>query len=82
MKKFVNSYYLKYNFKIILFTLIFRYNLDSILKEWEKDNGPLPDDATDIKSENDNDDDVICLSPSPPSSKKDMKNGKMVQITK
>lgn len=59
-----------------------RYNLDSILKEWEKDNGPLPDDGADVKNEIDNDDDVICLSPSPPSSKKDMKNGKVAQITK
>lgn len=56
--------------------------MDSILKEWEKDNGPLPDDSTDVKIENDNDDDVICLSPSPPSSKKDMKNGKVTQIAK
>lgn len=67
---------------LIKFILNFRYNLDSILKEWEKDNGPLPDDGTDVKIENDNDDDVICLSPSPPSSKKDMKNGKVAQIAK
>ncbi|KAJ8968315.1 hypothetical protein NQ317_007565 [Molorchus minor] len=60
-----------------------RYNLDTILKEWEKDNGPLPEDSSDIKSENDdtNDNDVICISPTP-SSKKDTKNGKVAQVAK
>ncbi|XP_056641961.1 REST corepressor 2 isoform X1 [Diorhabda sublineata] len=61
-----------------------RYNLDSILKEWEKEHGPLPEDITDLKSENDdNDNDVICISPSPtPSNKKDNKNGKVTQVAK
>lgn len=61
-----------------------RYNLDSILKEWEKEHGPLPEDMTDLKSENDdNDNDVICISPSPtPSNKKDNKNGKVAQVSK
>ncbi|XP_057670894.1 REST corepressor 1 isoform X2 [Diorhabda carinulata] len=61
-----------------------RYNLDSILKEWEKEHGPLPEDITDLKSENDdNDNDVICISPSPtPSNKKDNKNGKVSQVAK
>ncbi|CAH1958053.1 unnamed protein product [Acanthoscelides obtectus] len=54
-----------------------RYNLDTILKEWEKENGPLPEDnnSGDGKTEQDQDgdNDVICISPTP--SKKDMKNG-------
>nr|CAH7716547.1 unnamed protein product [Callosobruchus chinensis]CAH7742566.1 unnamed protein product [Callosobruchus chinensis] len=61
-----------------------RYNLDTILKEWEKENGPLPEDNTaDGKTEQDQDgdNDVICISPTP--SKKDMKNGgKVAQVAK
>lgn len=57
-----------------------RYNLDSILKEWEKDNGPLPDEA-DLKIDNDDNDDVICISPIP-APKKDIKNGKVTQVAK
>ncbi|KAG5897149.1 hypothetical protein JTB14_020878 [Gonioctena quinquepunctata] len=59
-----------------------RYNLDGILKEWEKDNGPLPEDSTtEMKSENDDDNDVICISPTPPP-KKEFKNGKVAQVAK
>ena len=60
-----------------------RYNLDNVLKDWEKDNGPLPEDG-DVKVELDdanNDNDVICLSPTP-SNKKEMKNGKVAQVSK
>ncbi|XP_019865880.1 REST corepressor 1 [Aethina tumida] len=59
-----------------------RYNLDAILKEWETDNGPLPDDTNDVKEENaeNNDNDVICISPTP--TKKEAKNGKTAPITK
>ncbi|CAH0560076.1 unnamed protein product [Brassicogethes aeneus] len=46
-----------------------RYNLDTVLKEWEKDNGP-------ISVDDDKDNDVICLSPTPP------KNGKVAQAAK
>lgn len=59
-----------------------RYNLDTILKDFEKDNGPLPEDNIDEKMEIDesNNDsqnnDVICLSPSPPV-KKEFKNSKI-----
>lgn len=59
-----------------------KYNLDSVLKDFEKDNGPLPDEGIDEKmdiEEGNNDssnNDVICLSPSPPA-KKDFKNSKI-----
>ncbi|EFA01740.2 REST corepressor-like Protein [Tribolium castaneum] len=59
-----------------------RYNLDNVLKDWEKDNGPLPEDNGDVKVELDdsnNDNDVICISPTP---KKEMKNGKVTQASK
>jgi hypothetical protein len=41
-----------------------RYNLDNVLKHWEKDNGPLPEDNADVKVELDDsntDNDVICI---------------------
>lgn len=54
-----------------------RYNLDSVLKEYEQDNGPVVEDSADDKMEiddgNNDNGDVICLSPSPPS-KKEFKN--------
>lgn len=53
-----------------------RYNLDQIIKEWERENGPIPDDNGETKIDADDSDDVICLSPSPPSTKKEtVKNG-------
>ncbi|XP_060531744.1 REST corepressor 1 [Cylas formicarius] len=64
-----------------------RYNLDQVIKEWEKDNGPAQGAAKETKMETaDDDNDVICLSPSPPTSnKKELKSsgGKMTaaQIT-
>jgi hypothetical protein len=61
-----------------------RYNLDNVLKDWEKDNGPLPEDNGDVKVELDDsntDNDVICISPTP-SNKKEMKNGKVAQVSK
>lgn len=56
-----------------------RYNLDGVLKDWEKDNGPLPieENNGDVKidlDDSNNDNDVICISPTP---KKDLKNGKV-----
>ncbi|CAG9762513.1 unnamed protein product [Ceutorhynchus assimilis] len=49
-----------------------RYDLDHIIKEWEREN--LPMNAENGDANGDDSDDVICLSPSPP--KKDtMKNG-------
>ncbi|KAI4471675.1 rest corepressor corest protein-related [Holotrichia oblita] len=59
-----------------------RYNLDNVLKEYEKDHGPIVEDSNDEKMElddsnNDNNSDVICLSPTPPSVKKDFKNSKI-----
>lgn len=58
-----------------------RYNLDSVLKDFEKDNGPLPEDNVEDKMEveevNDNqNNDVICLSPIP-AVKKEFKNSKI-----
>lgn len=55
-----------------------RYNLDNILKEWENDNGPLPEDELKMDVEEVPNDDVICISPVPNgNSKKEMKNGKI-----
>lgn len=59
-----------------------RYNLDTVLKDYEKENGPLPDENQDEKieadeSNNDGGNDVICLSPTP-SVKKDYKSNKIV----
>ncbi|XP_030763543.1 REST corepressor isoform X3 [Sitophilus oryzae] len=52
-----------------------RYNLDQIIKEWERENGPVSEDG-ETKIDNEDGDDVICLSPNPPTSKKDqIKNG-------
>ncbi|KAF7287198.1 hypothetical protein GWI33_002019 [Rhynchophorus ferrugineus] len=52
-----------------------KYSLDEIIKEWEREHGTVPDDNGETKIENDNEsDEVICLSPSPPSSKQ-VKNG-------
>ncbi|XP_066152955.1 REST corepressor 1-like isoform X1 [Euwallacea fornicatus] len=48
-----------------------RYNLDQVIKEWEREHGPV-NDNTDA---NGDEDDVICLSPSPPSKKESLKNG-------
>lgn len=69
-----------------------RYNLDNVLKDWEKDNGPISvdDNNGEIKMDLDdsNNDDVICISTTPPpalpttmqpSSKKELKNGKVSQ---
>lgn len=53
-----------------------RYNLDSVLQEYEKEHGPIQEDKMEddkletIDISNDNSD-VICLSPSPP--KKELK---------
>lgn len=66
-----------------------RYNLDNVLKDFEKDNGPLPDENVDEKMDvdetnNDNaNSDVICLSPIP-AVKKDFKNNKIAiaQVSK
>lgn len=60
-----------------------RYNLDSVLKEFERDNGPLPEESTEDKieiedSNNDNSNDVICLSPSPP--KKEFKSNNKLSV--
>jgi len=53
-----------------------RYNLDQIIKEWERENGPIPEDNEETKIKADDSDDVICLSPSPPSLKREtLKNG-------
>lgn len=59
-----------------------RYSLDNILKEYEKDHGPIVEDANEEKMEiddgnNDNNSDVICLSPTLPSAKKEFKNNKI-----
>lgn len=58
-----------------------RYNLDTVLKDYEKENGPLPDDNQDDKVEpddsNNDSNDVICVSPTP-TVKKDYKNNKIV----
>ncbi|GJQ81513.1 putative chromatin binding protein [Trypoxylus dichotomus] len=59
-----------------------KYGLDNVLKEYEKDHGPIVEDSNDEKMElddsnNDNNSDVICLSPTPPSVKKDFKNSKI-----
>nr|XP_023029786.1 REST corepressor 2 isoform X1 [Leptinotarsa decemlineata] len=56
-----------------------RYDLDNVLKEWERDNGPIQEDSIEVKSEDDND--VICISPVP-APKKEMKNGKVAHGTK
>lgn len=52
-----------------------RYNLDAVLEEYEKENGPVPDEAEDkvevVEITNDSNTDVICISPSPP--KKELK---------
>lgn len=58
-----------------------KYNLDSVLKDYEKDNGPLPDEGIDEKMEveetkEDNSNDVICISPTP-NVKKELKNSKL-----
>lgn len=59
-----------------------RYNLDMVLKDYEKDNGPVVvDDSVEEKVElddsldNNSSNDVICLSPTPP--KKDYKSNKI-----
>ncbi|KAB0800060.1 hypothetical protein PPYR_07940 [Photinus pyralis] len=61
-----------------------RYNLDTVLKDYEKDNGPVViDDSVDEKVElddsldNNSSNDVICVSPTPPPPKKDFKNTKI-----
>lgn len=58
-----------------------RYNLDTVLKDYEKENGPLPEDSNEEKMEiddaNNDSNDVICLSPTP-NVKKDFKNNKIV----
>lgn len=58
-----------------------KYNLDTILKEYEKDNGPLPDESVEEKMEveeakEDNSNDVICISPTP-NVKKELKSSKL-----
>lgn len=60
-----------------------KYNLDGVLKDYEKDNGPLPESenseekvAEDEVKDDGNNSDVICLSPTP-TVKKDFKNSKM-----
>lgn len=65
-----------------------KYNLDTVLKDYEKDNGPLPVEVTDEKMETDetkedNSNDVICLSPTP-NVKKELKNSKLAvsQVSK
>lgn len=65
-----------------------KYNLDTVLKDYEKDNGPLPVEVTDEKMETDetkedNGNDVICLSPTP-NVKKELKNSKLAvsQVSK
>ncbi|XP_050298627.1 REST corepressor 2 [Anthonomus grandis grandis] len=50
-----------------------RYNLDHIIKEWERENGTSNEDMTEANG--DDHDEVICLSPSPPSKKETLKNG-------
>ncbi|XP_044748136.1 REST corepressor isoform X1 [Coccinella septempunctata] len=58
-----------------------RYNLDNILKEWEKDNGPLPEDELKMDVDEMPNDDVICISPVPNgNSKKEVKNGKVAPV--
>lgn len=52
-----------------------RYNLDSVLKDYEKDNGAIVvedgvDDKVDLDDSNDTSSDVICLSPTPPNNTK------------
>lgn len=47
-----------------------RYELDRVLKEYESENGPIQDETnntTDVKNdqEESNDNDVICISPTP-----------------
>lgn len=49
-----------------------RYNLDHIIKEWERENGLVNDGNPEANGE---EDDVICLSPSPPNKKETLKNG-------
>lgn len=61
-----------------------RYNLDMVLKDYEKDNGPIVvDDSIEEKIElddsveNNSSSEVICISPTP-SVKKDFKNSKIL----
>lgn len=63
-----------------------KYNLDSVLKDYEKDNGPLPDETVDEKVEvtetkEDSNSDVICLSPTP-NVKKELKSSKLAVVSK
>lgn len=65
-----------------------KYNLDTVLKDYEKDNGPLPDEGIDEKmetdeSKEDSNNDVICISPTP-NVKKELKNSKLAisQVSK
>lgn len=61
-----------------------RYNLDNILKDFERDNGPLPAEdngeekmeVDEANNESNGNSDVICLSPNPPV-KKELKNNKI-----
>lgn len=58
-----------------------KYNLDSVLKDYEKDNGPLPDENIDEKMEveetkEDSSNDVICILPTP-NVKKELKSSKL-----
>lgn len=66
-----------------------RYELDRVLKEYESENGPIQDETnntTDVKNdqEESNDNDVICISPTPnnnATAKKELKNGgKVAQV--
>lgn len=61
-----------------------RYNLDNVLRDWEKDNGIVSEENSEVKLDveaetNVGTDEVICISPTPSngSSKKEVKNGKM-----
>lgn len=63
-----------------------RYNLDSVLKDYERDNGPIViddvDDKIDLDESNDASSDVICLSPTPTiTTKKDAKEVKNNKVS-
>ncbi|XP_022912763.1 REST corepressor 1 isoform X2 [Onthophagus taurus] len=64
-----------------------RYNLDSVLKDYEKEHGPIVDETVaseekpeveETNNENNANNDVICLSPSSQNVKKEFKNNKIM----
>ncbi|XP_017775632.1 PREDICTED: REST corepressor 2 isoform X2 [Nicrophorus vespilloides] len=62
-----------------------RYDLDNVLKDYEKNNGPIAEDVEDKmeidESGNDNSSDVICLSPSPTANKKELNKNSKIAVS-